>query len=193
MLYPIIGTSHGTSFWINCEFYGVLAYVGGSILCLFGMLSVTFILILPWLGHSFLSHSLIGLYYLFNFMAAYTQVIGMITDPGSVPRNAQPLEDNSMNKYCDKCQAFKPLRAHHCRVCKRCIVRMDHHCPWFNNCVGIGNQKLIFVLVFWIAVICGYSLLIIFTKTIYCSIFMTRVLILINNLTLYLTYYILIK
>lgn len=42
---------------------------------------------------------------------------------------------------CGRCEAYRPPRAHHCRVCKRCVRKMDHHCPWVNNCVGEFNQK----------------------------------------------------
>ncbi|KAL7927131.1 DHHC palmitoyltransferase domain-containing protein [Trichoderma austrokoningii] len=40
-------------------------------------------------------------------------------------------------RWCKKCQAPKPPRAHHCRHCERCIPRMDHHCPWTRNCVSM--------------------------------------------------------
>uniref|UniRef100_A0A3P9P9S0 Palmitoyltransferase n=1 Tax=Poecilia reticulata TaxID=8081 RepID=A0A3P9P9S0_POERE len=29
---------------------------------------------------------------------------------------------------CSRCEIYRPPRAHHCRVCQRCIRRMDHHC-----------------------------------------------------------------
>ena len=70
----------------------------------------------------------------------------MITDPGAVPPQCKPLLDDPQEneyimtngsgesslpykKYCRKCKAFKPPRAHHCSICGRCIVKMDHHCP----------------------------------------------------------------
>jgi len=30
---------------------------------------------------------------------------------------------------CPKCGETKPERTHHCRVCNRCILKYDHHCP----------------------------------------------------------------
>uniref|UniRef100_A0A3B3QU24 Palmitoyltransferase n=1 Tax=Paramormyrops kingsleyae TaxID=1676925 RepID=A0A3B3QU24_9TELE len=55
-------------------------------------------------------------------------------------------------RYCDRCQLVKPDRCHHCSVCDKCVLKMDHHCPWVNNCVGFSNYK--FFLLFL-----AYSLL----------------------------------
>lgn len=51
------------------------------------------------------------------------------------------LPDHEEQPMCTKCNRVKPPRAHHCRVCRRCVYEMDHHCPWINNCVGYRNCR----------------------------------------------------
>ncbi|PKI46737.1 hypothetical protein CRG98_032877 [Punica granatum] len=92
-------------------------------------------------------------YCLFSFFVC------VLTDPGRVPPSYVPdVEDSDVSdqetkqpvmlpRKCDTCSNYKPPRCHHCRVCKRCVLRMDHHCVWTNNCVGYWNYKAFFILV----------------------------------------------
>lgn len=76
-----------------------------------------------------------------------------LTDPGSVPKCAVPMEsqrrDSTSHSMCGQCQTFKPPFSHHCRICNRCVSRMDHHCPWMNNCVGASNLKHFFLFLIY--------------------------------------------
>lgn len=56
-------------------------------------------------------------------------------------KNQRTQSVNPNWSLCNKCESYRPLRAHHCRICNRCINKMDHHCPWIGNCVGQDNQR----------------------------------------------------
>lgn len=58
---------------------------------------------------------------------------------------------------CTRCETFRPPRAHHCRICQRCIRRMDHHCPWINNCVGERNQKYFIQFLIYVGALSAYA------------------------------------
>lgn len=61
-------------------------------------------------------------------------------------------------RHCKWCAKYKPDRCHHCRVCRICVLKMDHHCPWIYNCVGFKNHKYFFLLLFYSTVDCHFLL-----------------------------------
>ncbi|KDQ52698.1 hypothetical protein JAAARDRAFT_183961 [Jaapia argillacea MUCL 33604] len=45
---------------------------------------------------------------------------------------------------CKRCGLMRPERSHHCRICNRCVLKFDHHCPVsirINQCVGLHNER----------------------------------------------------
>ncbi|XP_012252056.2 palmitoyltransferase ZDHHC15B isoform X7 [Athalia rosae] len=59
-------------------------------------------------------------------------------------------------RFCEKCQLIKPDRAHHCSVCGTCVLKMDHHCPWVNNCVGFHNYKCFMLFLAYALLYCMF-------------------------------------
>ncbi|KAF7621354.1 DHHC zinc finger membrane protein [Aspergillus flavus] len=120
-----------------------------------------------WIG---LPTSIIGIALYICLNASYS--VAVFTDPGSPlssnrrhEYSALPVTElpeftsytvNSMggSRFCKKCQCPKPDRAHHCSTCKRCVLKMDHHCPWLATCVGLHNYKAFLLFLIYTSIFC---------------------------------------
>lgn len=111
-------------------------------------------------------------FHFFTFMLLICYVKSILVHPGYIPENdpqweympqdgrsasnwvpmgLQEMKRTGLRRHCKWCGKYKPDRCHHCRVCKTCILKMDHHCPWIYNCVGFANYKYFFLLLFYSA------------------------------------------
>ena len=62
---------------------------------------------------------------------------------------------NGRPRWCSKCSAPKPDRCHHCRQCGRCVLKMDHHCPWLlDTCIGLRNYKAFVLFLLYTSLFC---------------------------------------
>jgi palmitoyltransferase len=79
-----------------------------------------------------------------------------LTNPGNVPLK-WGYDYNGMDvvkrRFCLTCQCFKPDRCHHCSACNVCVLNMDHHCLWINNCIGFWNRKKFLLLIMYAEII----------------------------------------
>ncbi|KAJ7500311.1 DHHC palmitoyltransferase-domain-containing protein [Mycena galericulata] len=56
---------------------------------------------------------------------------------------------------CRKCGQSKPERTHHCRICNRCVLKYDHHCPVrVNQCVGLHNERHFVMFMGYLVISC---------------------------------------
>jgi len=93
---------------------------------------------------------IVAVFHVLLFFILWAYLSSMFVDPGRPPNFwGFYLEnpDERRRKYCLICHTFKPERCHHCSTCGKCVLNMDHHCPWLSNCVGFFNRKYFFQLI----------------------------------------------
>lgn len=95
----------------------------------------------------------------FSSLTVYHFFSALSIGPGFLPANWNPGDSSACSQlqFCSQCQvrnhqssdgfiitflcqSYKAPRSHHCRRCARCVMKMDHHCPWINTCVGHFNH-----------------------------------------------------
>ncbi|KAH8396598.1 hypothetical protein KR215_001143 [Drosophila sulfurigaster] len=140
----------GNRAWCVKDICGIVCVIMTWLLILFAEFVVCGLILLP-SYRSYTAFSTVNMiiFQALAFLAFVSHLRTMLSDPGAVPRGNATKEmieqmgyrEGQMFYKCPKCCSIKPDRAHHCSVCQRCIRKMDHHCPWVNNCVGENNQK----------------------------------------------------
>lgn len=84
-------------------------------------------------------------------------------DEMAIAENAGPQEwgmstvtakSSGEPRFCKKCKNVKPDRTHHCSTCGKCVLKMDHHCPWLATCVGLRNYKAFMLFLIYTSVFC---------------------------------------
>eukprot|EP00033_Pygsuia_biforma_P003935 GCRY01004311.1.p1 GENE.GCRY01004311.1~~GCRY01004311.1.p1 ORF type:complete len:335 (-),score=20.59 GCRY01004311.1:94-1098(-) len=98
-------------------------------------------------------------FWLTSFSMISNYVLSVVVFPQNSKKQDDCYTPNILldgHLFCDKCYLEKPPRTHHCSVCKRCILRMDHHCPWIANCVGHHNAHYFFLFIFYATVLCFF-------------------------------------
>lgn len=73
-----------------------------------------------------------------------------------------PTQDGheDLEKYCMKCNVWRPGRGYHCEECGFCMDRGDHHCGVVGNCVAKNNHRFFaaFLCTAWVGamlMMCG--------------------------------------
>jgi hypothetical protein len=120
-------------YWDAC---GLSCYIFGVFTVLF-VNAVTLSRVLwPWFRGSpwGIVHS--ALFQISCLMIYWCYLAAATTDPGTVTRGSAsegdsvpPQEDaermfKPQRKFCKTCECIKPSRAHHCKTCNRCVMKM---------------------------------------------------------------------
>ncbi len=103
------------------------------------------------LGGTIWKHPIANFGFLATFSAmVYYHTLTTYNDPGFLKPSTNSEEQKRLvqeladlgkldtRHFCVSCQIRKPPRSKHCKICKKCVQRFDHHCPWTNNCMYVS-------------------------------------------------------
>ncbi|CAF1101218.1 unnamed protein product [Adineta steineri] len=136
------------------------------LICLYATFELS--VILPTIYHNVFTykeifHLLFGCYIIFNLIG--NLYICMITDT-SVDTIICPVQLPSATiigktqpdhlyyycnwHYCHQCEVNVPPRSQHCFICRKCILKHDHHCTFLGRCIGYRNIRYYMCFLAWV-------------------------------------------
>lgn len=94
-----------------------------------------------------------------SFNVVFQYVAALSISPNAVPLEQWPLARPSARTTsqqrictCPTCHVVRPMRARHCYMCGCCVMKLDHHCPWINNCVGHQNHRYFLLFLIYLGI-----------------------------------------
>ncbi|XP_026860841.2 palmitoyltransferase ZDHHC16B isoform X3 [Electrophorus electricus] len=150
MFEPIYWLVDSLTRWFGVVFVSLVIALTSSIVV------IVYLCVLPLIIDTYPTHWVIWhlCYGHWNLvMVVFHYYKAITTSAGHPP---QEKSDIPTVTICKKCIVPKPARTHHCSVCDKCVLKMDHHCPWLNNCVGHFNHRYFFSFCLYMTVGCIY-------------------------------------
>jgi palmitoyltransferase len=96
--------------------------------------------------------------YLFNALVASLLICywrSCTTDPGRIPKDwherlssgeGSDAQAAQRQRWCRKCETYKPPRAHHCKACRRYVFRTNHATQrTLRECIAASSRWTIIV------------------------------------------------
>mmetsp|Transcript_6071 Transcript_6071/g.18308 ORF Transcript_6071/g.18308 Transcript_6071/m.18308 type:complete len:327 (-) Transcript_6071:294-1274(-) len=169
---PVCGTSHNARCWLCTDTCGLFCASLTISLIAYSQWTVTGAIVGKMESRQAAVHA--TLFNAVGLLALTSHLRAMLSDPGAVPKNAEPLAGDAQRLkeaiaqgashrkrtkgWCHRCVSYKPPRAHHCNVTGRCVVKLDHYCPWTNNAIGVRNHKFFLLFIWYTLLLCVYAL-----------------------------------
>ena len=92
--------------------------------------------------------TLLVIFHIILLLLLMAFVSTMSTNPGEIPLYWGFYigdDDYKRKRYCLICT-----------ICNLCILNMDHHCPWVDNCIGFYNKKFFIQLLLYVVILTIY-------------------------------------
>ena len=79
------------------------------------------------------------------------------------------IESMRAKNWCAFCEMGRPLGhanrpTAHCYTCGRCVLDLDHHCPWTGKCIGKGNMFVFNLFLAFLPLSIGFMVLTAFVE-----------------------------
>lgn len=76
-------------------------------------------------------------------------------------RDVFACDPNGLPIWCGTCANWKPDRTHHCSDVGRCVLKLDHFCPWVGGVVSEANFKFFIQFVTYTSIYTLYTMIVV--------------------------------